>query len=130
MTDYVVYQKTELLDDDAFDLDKLAIYTKKPVLAVLGSRVWLIAGEGWPRQYRLCATFLIGGISPSDKPGFMTLVSGKDPQFLDPMPLLNDQPWFPKFVVQQGRFAFGFNRIRNTAAESGLRAVLRTHSLR
>lgn len=130
MTDYVVYHKAELMGYDALDVDKLAIYTKKPASGAIGSRVWLIAGEGSPRKYRLRATFLIGGIEPSDKPPFKSRVSGTDGQFLDPMPLLNSQPWFPAFVEEQGRFAFGFNPIKNADAEKGLRAVLRANSLR
>lgn len=130
MTDYVVYHKAELMGYNALDVDKLAIYTKKPASGSVGSRVWLVAGEGSPRKYRLRATFLIGGIEPSDKPGFKNLVSGTDGQFLDPMPLLNTEAWFPAFVEEQGRFAFGFNPIRNRDAEEGFRAVLRASSFR
>lgn len=130
MTDYVVYHKAELMGYNALDVDKLAIYTKKPASGSVGSRVWLVTGEGSPRKYRLRATFLIGGIEPSDKPGFKNLVSGTDGQLLDPMPLLNAEAWFPAFIEEQGRFAFGFNPIRNKDAEKGFRAVLRASSFR
>ena len=130
MTDYIVYHKAEVMGYPALDVDNLAIYTKKPAAGAIGSRVWLIAGEGSPRTYRLRATFLIGRIEPSDNPAFKNRVTGTDGQLLDPMPLLNGEPWFQAFVEEQGRFAFGFNQIKNSAAESGLRAVLRANTLR
>jgi hypothetical protein len=130
MTDYVVYHKAELMGLPAVDVGNLAIYTKKSADGAIGSRVWLIAGEESPRKYFLRATFLVNGIEPSDRAAFKHLVTGIDGQLLDPMPSLNKEPWFPAFVEEQGRFAFGFNQIKNSAAEAGLRAVLHANTLR
>ena len=128
MTDYVAYHKAEVMGYDALDVAKLAIYTKKPALATIGSRVWLVAGEGSPRRYRLRATFLVKSIEPSDKPAFKSRVFGTEGQLLDPMPILNSEPWFPAFLKAQGRFAFGFNSIADSDAQAGLRIVLRSKS--
>ena len=130
MTDYIVYHKAEKMGYPALTVSRLAIYTKKQAAGAIGSQVWLIAGEGSPRKYFLRATFLIGGIEPSDKPDFKSRVTGTDGQLLDPMPLLVGEPWFPGFVEEQGRFAFGFNAIRNAAAEKGLRSILLANTLR
>jgi hypothetical protein len=130
MTDYIVYHKAEKMGYPALDVGNLAIYTKKPASGAVGSRVWLIAGEGTPRKYFLRASFLIRSIEPSAKPAFTSRVTGTDGQLFDPMPRLDQEPWFPAFVEEQGRFAFGFNRIRNPAAENGLRVVLRANTLR
>lgn len=130
MHDYVVYHKAEKMGYPALDIENLAIYTKKPTDGTKGNRVWLIAGEGAPRQYYLRATFLIGTIEPSDKPAFTSRVTGTDGQLLDPMPSLNSEPWFPSFVEEQGRFAFGFNRIKNTTAVEALRRILLANTLR
>lgn len=130
MSDYVVYHKAEKMGYPALDIHNLAIYTKKPTDGKKGNRIWLIAGEGSPRKYYLRATFLIGNVEPSDKPAFTARVTGTDGQLLDPMPLLNDEPWFPSFVEEQGRFAFGFNQIKNAAAQEGLRAILLANTLR
>ena len=46
MHDYVVYHKAELMGYGALDVNRLAIYTKKPAEDAVGGRVWLIAGEG------------------------------------------------------------------------------------
>ena len=130
MTDYIVYHKAEVMGYPALNVGNLAIYTKKPAAGAIGSRVWLIAGEGSPRKYFLRATFLIRGIEPSDKLAFKSRVTGTDGQLFDPMPPLNKEPWFPAFVEEQGRFAFGFNQIKTPAAVSGLRAVLLANTLR
>ena len=128
MTDYVAYHKAEVMGYDALDVAKLAIYTKKLASAAIGSRVWIVAGVGSPRKYRLRATFLVKSIGSSDKPEFTNRVSGTDGQLLDPMPFLNSELWFPALLKAQGNFAFGFNAINDTAVQDGLRAVLRSAS--
>lgn len=130
MTDYVVYHKAEKMGYPAIDVDNLGIYTKKPTRGKTGNRVWLIAGEGAPRKYFLRATFVINNVEPSEKPDFRSRVTGTDGQLLDPMPLLNTEPWFAAFVEEQGRFAFGFNEIKNAAAVDGLRRILLANTLR
>lgn len=128
MLDYVVYHKAEVMGYEVIDVDNLAIYTKKPTEGVIGSRVWLIAGEGRPRKYMLRAMFIISAIEASDKPAFKSKVTGKAGHLLNPMPILNTEPWFPSFVEEQGRFAFGFNQIKNTVAIERLRAILAASS--
>lgn len=128
MTDYVAYHKAEVMGYGALDVAKLAIYTKKPALTAIGSRVWLISGDGSPWKYRLRATFLVKSVEPSDKPAFKNRVFGTDGQLLDPMPVLNAEPWFPRFLKAQGNFAFGFNAVIDTDTLAGLRTVLRSRS--
>jgi len=130
MLDYVVYHKAEKMGYPALDINNLAIYTRKPTNGKKGGRIWLIAGEGSPRRYYLRGTFLIGNVEPSDKLEFKNCVTGSDGQLLDPMPLLNGEEWLPAFVEEQGRFAFGFNQIRNHHVAEGLRRILLTNTLR
>lgn len=124
MPDYVVYHKAEKMGYPALDVNHLAVYTKKSTAGTAGSRIWLIAGEGSPRRYYLRATFLVKRFERSDRADFSTLIIGSDGQLLDPMPLLNEEPWMPDFVEEQGRFAFGFNQIKNPDAVAGLRSIL------
>ncbi len=85
MLDYVVYHKAEVMGYEVIDVDNLAIYTNKPTKNVVGSRVWLIAGEGSPRKYKLRAMFIISAIEASDKPAFKNKVTGKAGQLLNPI---------------------------------------------
>jgi hypothetical protein len=111
MTEYVVYHHPERMGYGALDVDLLSILTNKPTAAPVGSRVWLIAGQGRPRTYQLRGTFLIRDIRPSPNPEFHSSISGKDGRLLDPMPVLDKEPWFENFRKSQGNFAFGFQPI-------------------
>jgi hypothetical protein len=130
MTDYIVYHKAELMGYSALDVENLAIYTNKDASGSTGGRVWLITGEGRPRKYFLRATFLIRSIEGSDKANFKHRITGTDGHLLDPMPLLNMEPWFVAFSKEQGSFGFGFNKIKNTLAQDGLRKLLLENTLR
>lgn len=124
MKDYLVYHKAEKMGYPALDIENLAIYTSKPTAGAVGGRVWLVAGEGAPRKYYLRATFLIGGVHASEKPGFRSRVVGTDGRLFDPMPRLDAEAWFPSFVEEHGRFALGFSEIKNPHAIAGFRAIV------
>lgn len=128
MRDYVVYHKAERMGLMAIDVDQLVVYTNKDVSSAIGARVWLLTGEGRPRIYRLRSTFIVSRVTVSDRPGFNTKVTGKDGRLLDPMPVLNDEPWFCDFREKQGNFAFGFQQIGDPVVEAGLCKVLREAS--
>ena len=110
---------------DATDVENLRIYTNKVLGNLIGARVWLIAGEGKPRKFQLRATFIVNNIDASDKPEFLTRVTGKEGQFLHPMPVLNGELWFDALKKAHGNFAFGFQPIDNHIWLAGLRDVLR-----
>ena len=124
MNDFVVYHKPEKMGYGALDVERLGIYTSKPISGVAGARIWLLTGEDTPRAYRLRATFIISTVEPSDKAAFKTRISGKAGHFLDPMPVLNGEIWFTDFRREQGNFAFGFQSVRNPKHLAGLRSVL------
>jgi hypothetical protein len=130
MSDYVVYHKAEKMGYAALDIDNLGVYTKKDAENALGKRVWVIAGEGAPRNYFLRGTFRVGAVESSDRPDFKYRIKGTDGQLLDPMPALDEEPWFRGFLEAQGRFAFGLNPIGNTSVESSLREILHANTLR
>jgi len=127
--DYLVYHNPDRMGYGAMDVDSLSIYTNKPTSAPLGSMVWLITGEGQPRTYKLRGTFKVKDIGPSSDPAFHTAVSGKDGRLLDPMPVLNSEPWFDGFRRSQGNFAFGFQPITDESALNGLRAILASRGI-
>lgn len=127
MQDYVVYHKSEVMGYKTIDVNNLAVYTNKSTNGVIGSRVWLIGGEGSPRTYTLRAMFIISAVEKSDKASFKSKLTGKAGQLLNPMPTLNTESWFPTFVEEQGRFAFGFNQIKNVKAVERLSEILRNN---
>lgn len=108
----------------ALEVDNLSIYTKKSIIASEGDWIWLIAGEGSPREYYLRAVFKFHNSVPSEKPDFIHRVIGRCGQLFDPMPKLTKLPWFPALIKNQGNFAFGFSQISQNEVLLGLHAVL------
>lgn len=124
MQHFVVYHNPDVMGYPALDVERLAIYTNKRRADAAGKRVWLITGEGKPRQYKLRSTFIVEAVGTSDKPQFGARVTGKEGHLFHPMPTLNRESWFPLFLKKQGNFAFGFQPINDSVVEKGLQKLL------
>ena len=124
MRNFVVYHNSDAMGYPAIDVGSLAIYTKKVRSDAVGGRIWLIAGEGRPRVYKLRATFIVDAVGVSDKIEFFAKVSGKEGHLFYPMPALNAASWFQQFRKKQGNFAFGFQPINDSTVEDGLQGLL------
>jgi hypothetical protein len=86
----------------------------------VGSRVWLLTGEGRPRRYYLRGTLTVAGVEPADEDGFRWRVWGEDARYFVPMLDVTDAEWFEPFRRSQGSFAFGWQTI---AEERFVRAL-------
>jgi hypothetical protein len=86
--------------------------TNKRTRNLLGQRLWVICGEGRPRHYWLCKSYLIDRVELADDPEFRLFLYGETGSRFQPPILLNDLPWFPAFVRSQSNFSFGLNRIQ------------------
>lgn len=125
MQNFVVYHNQDVMGYPVLDVERLAIYTNKRKNDAVGGRVWLITGEGKPRQYKLRSTFIVDAVTASDQPDFGARVTGKEGHLFHPMPSLNAAPWFDQFRKKQGNFAFGFQPINDFFVEEGLQTLLR-----
>lgn len=54
---------------------------------------------------------------------FHTRVLGSAGRLFSPMPVLDDEEWFPEFKRSQGNFAFGFQSITDARFVRGLETV-------
>ena len=115
MRDYVVYNNPDSVGD-LYKENPLSVFTNKKVSTeVIGSRVWLIVGEGRPRSYFLRCWFFVDHIDWGKEHGFATKLSGSEGVVFEPMTLLpGDEEWFLSFKKDQGNFAFGFSSIKNS----------------
>lgn len=115
---YVAYHNTDSMGYSVSDIDFLQGYhilSNKSYSNLIGSRVWLIAGEGSPKKYNLGYTFLIDEIVHCNG-GFKYKVKGKKGLLFKPPILLNDHKWFKNFKKTQGNFGLGLSKIHpNTA---------------
>jgi hypothetical protein len=85
--------------------------TNKRLKNLLGRRLWVICGEGRPRQYWLCKSYIVAEIRRVDEADFRLHVLGSEGMRFQPPLLLNPLPWFPLFCRSQSNFSFGLNRI-------------------
>lgn len=131
MSDYIVYHKKEKMGYPAIDVEKLAIYTSKPIDKdnIKDSRIWLVAGEGSPRTYHLRAMFRIHDVTKSDKPDFKLKITGQNGRLFEPMPKLCREKWFPRFKKSQGNFAFGFSKIKDSEVVNSFESIYKANGI-
>jgi hypothetical protein len=79
MKDYIVYHNPDVMKRPVMSVDPWAIVTNKPVRdEIIGSRVWLITGEGKPRTYFLRSWFFVDEVASGRQHGFRTQLRGKN----------------------------------------------------
>src|SRR5579871_3592014 len=114
MRHFVQYHNPEKMGHPCGLSDDYSIFTNKPfsLLATLpGNLVWLIGGEGRPRQYSLCYVFLVDEIGESDEPAFRWYARGeRGRQFRPPLRLDHD-PWFRSFLWRHANFSLGLRAL-------------------
>jgi hypothetical protein len=112
MPDVVVYHNPDSMGWPASEVHEPDIVTNKPVSnAFVGSRIWLLTGEGKPRRFFLRGVFTISEIGGGEERWFRTRIRGVEARFFTPMIELTGQGWFQDLKRSQGNFAFGFQRI-------------------
>jgi hypothetical protein len=122
MKDYVVYHNPDKMGGPVTSLDACMILTKKSVKEkeIIGSRVWLITGEGTPRTYFLRSWFIVDAALSGTDHGFKTKLIGKECRIFDPMVILSEQGWFREFKRRQGNFSLGLQVITDRNSILGL----------
>ncbi|HMN27565.1 MAG TPA: hypothetical protein PKE45_05360 [Caldilineaceae bacterium] len=111
--EYVQYHHTERFFSSCNEVmaGEFLVGTNKRVKNLLGRRLWVICGEGRPRQYWLCKSYTVDEIRQVDDPDFRLHLWGSDGMRFQPPFLLNPLPWFSLFCRSQSNFSFGLNRI-------------------
>lgn len=116
MVDFIVYNNPDSVGE-LYKKAPLSVYTNKRVSRdVIGSRVWLIAGDRKPRKFLLRCYFYADDISSGREHGFATCISGTTGEVFDPMIEIIQAEWFLQLKKDQGNFAFGFGPIKTPNA--------------
>jgi hypothetical protein len=128
--DAAVYHSPERMGCSAAANREPYFLTNKRVSPdAIGTRVWLLTGEGRPRRYYLRGTFTIARLESGADEDFRTRVWGTDARYLSPMVDVTDADWFDAFRRSQGSFAFGYQAIADPrfvrALERTLQAAAR-----
>lgn len=122
MRHFVQYHNAETQGDPSQpSRGRLSIYTRKPVQALIGDRVWLVSGQGRPRSYALVGSFLVSEVN-EDSEGTNTAWGQTLTSFAHPIPI-NGTDWFGSLRRATGNFAFGLQRLTEAAVIEGLLEV-------
>src|SRR5262245_29123025 len=123
MRHYVAYHNPEKMGYSAEEVTELCIVTNKAVENLIGDRIWLIQGEGKPRKYVLRGTFIVASVGADTEDGFRYVVRGREGALFQPYIPIGTLPWFERFKMSQGNFAFGLQRISDPAVVEELKRV-------
>ena len=112
MKDYIVYHNPDRMGGPVTSVDPWKIVTNKSVTdEIIGSRVWLITGEGRPRTYYLCSWFFVDEVTSGRQHGFKTQLKGNNYRTFLPMINLSDHVWFSDFRQALINFRGGLQSI-------------------
>ncbi len=92
-----------------------------------GNFVWVVLGEGTPREYVLFEVFVAEWIKPAEDVDFLYYIGGLRGLRFEPAILLNPIPWFQDMKRSLGSFSLGLTEITNTYARR-LSALARANS--
>ncbi|MFZ5623307.1 MAG: hypothetical protein ACOY71_02595 [Gemmatimonadota bacterium] len=112
MKDLVGYHNAEKMGYSFQDAgDPMVFRTRKAVNHLVGARLWVISGEGWPRSYFLAGWFIVDRVGPCPEDPSERWVRGTVGQMFKPMIRLNKLSWFPRFRASQSNFSLGLQHI-------------------
>lgn len=94
VTDFIAFTNRKVNDED------------------IGSKVWLITGEGKPKEYFLKMYFVIEDIKSGVEKNFKTKLIGSKGKILNSMVRIDNLPWFNEFRKQMANFR-GFAEIKH-----------------
>jgi hypothetical protein len=107
-----VYHNPERMGYSVAGYRRACFLTNKRVTAgAVGTRVWLLTGEGRPRRYYLRGTFTVARFESAADEGFRWRVWGEGARYFVPLIDVTDAGWFDPFRRSQGSFAFGWQTI-------------------
>lgn len=123
MSDFVSYHKPEIMSYTANTVRDASVVTNKPApTGIVGSRVWMLTGDGNPKDYRLYGWFTVTGFGPDPSGKWQTRIWGDWGRRIPKRnwPRLNELSWFPEFRKANGNFGLGFNEVRDPRFVRGL----------
>lgn len=101
---------------------RFGIVTDKRVDRLLGDRVWLITGEGTPRRYFLCETFIVDEINRVRGPQRNQALGSEGAAYKYPI-RIDGYPWFQDLKRAAGNFAYGLQPIKSQRIIRGLQEI-------
>jgi len=120
MTHFVQYHNPDVMDPFR-PSPTFGIVTDKRGGLRKGDTVWLVTGEGRPREYFLCETFVVERVASQIAGKFTYRVSGSDGKSLYPLKIDKTASWFRELLKVTGNFRYGLQPIKNQSIVGTLR---------
>jgi hypothetical protein len=92
------------------------IATRKNPFRLPENCVWVVLGEGLPREYVLFEVFIAETIRPAEDVDFLYYIGGLQGLRFEPQILLNPIPWFQQMKRSLGNFSLGLTEITGSYA--------------
>lgn len=113
MKHYLIYHNAEKMGYPLDSVNELTAFTNRELTSdIIGNKLWLITGEGNPKEYFLKIYFIIGDIKSGKQKNFKTKLIGNNGKFFNPMIRIDNNSWFEEFRKQMANFV-GFAEIKN-----------------
>jgi hypothetical protein len=116
---FIQYHKTDQHGPPGRNLRSFRVSTNKPVDNLHGHTLWLISGEGRPKEYFLECYFQVNRVGdyPEGEAPFAHFAEGKEGfHFRPPLPL-NNYAWFKSLRKSLMDFQAGLTEISRTVAD-------------
>lgn len=113
MKNYLLYHNPEKMGYSLDTVTDFIGFTDRKVKDEnIESKVWLITGEGRPKEYFLKMYFMIEDVKSGAEKNFKTKLVGNKGKILDSMIRIDSLPWFEGFKKQMAYF-IGFAEIKH-----------------
>ena len=93
---------------------------------LVGNALWVLKGEGNPRQYFLCGIFIVERLIPTVSPKGRYLLEGKDGIVFETPVRIDGYEWFKPFMKSQSNFSMGVREIRESNFIEQMKSVAQT----
>jgi hypothetical protein len=117
---FLVYHSAEKMEHSFRDDEEgegsgiYSIVTSKKPDKLKGTVIWLISGEGKPRDYRLEYWFIVDGFKTITDPEFRAEVYGAEGYTFSGGVRIGALPWFRPFRERMANFSLGLSSLTDS----------------
>lgn len=113
MKHYLIFHNPEKMGYPLDSVKEFTAFTNRELTNnIIGNKLWLITGEGNPKEYFLKMYFIIDDIKSGKEKNFKTKLIGNDGKILEKKIRIDNSPWFEEFRKQMAFFV-GFAEIKH-----------------
>jgi hypothetical protein len=112
MKHFVFYERAESVGAFKLSEEPFSVIAKLGVKDLVGNALWVIRGEGDPRQYFLYSVFIVKNLNSIVIPKGRYLLEGTDGISFSPPIRIDQFGWFKLFMKNQRNFSMGVREIR------------------